>query len=144
MMGPSQPFRTFTRRFTRESEERAFATSLESSGTSTVDKAFSGSSSSTSGKYNMISRGGKGKRSSSKKNENTTESTYSDSSERTRELSSKMTFAMVTEFTTMPMQTFRLREGGLSLAPYAYYRLRKYWDNLVYVSFFLLSLIFES
>lgn len=53
------------------------------------------------------------------------ERSYANDSEHKEERRAKATQALVCEFTYMPTKTFRLREGGLVLTPYALYRLRK-------------------
>ena len=125
-MGSSQPFRTFTKRCTTETEARSFANSVSTSGYSTATKTVSSKSRSTQGGVNVIVAGAKGKRSTAKKTTDEEKSENVDSTERNEELTSTATQAVVSEFTIMPMKTFRLREGGLNLTPYAYYRLREY------------------
>ena len=53
------------------------------------------------------------------------ERSYANDSEHKEERRAKATQALVCEFTYMPTKTFRLREGGLVLTPYALYRIRK-------------------
>lgn len=128
MMGASQPFRTFSKRSTSERETKSFISSASHSGFSTAEKSVEDRSKSKSLKHNAIVAGAKGKISSSVQNTSEEKSTNSDSKERNDELAETHTKAIVTEFTIMPMATFRLRESGLALSPYAYYRLREYYD----------------
>ena len=130
LMGPSRPFQSFTKRATTESESKSFENSVKSSGVSTASKSVSTRSRSTKGGYNSILAGAKANRSSSTQNTNERKNEKVDSAERQSELSSQVTQAFVTEFTFMPMKTFRLQEGGLALSQYSYYRLRKCFDFL--------------
>jgi len=130
MMGASQPFRTFTKRFTTEREANSFMSSVKSSGHSTAFKAFTESSSSKKGGGGIpLFSGAEHEESSATETTSGIEISTAESSERKEETHTLSTTATILEFTYMPMQTFRLREGGLALSDYAFLRLQEITDN---------------
>ena len=125
MMGPSQPFQTQTHRTTSEKEAMTFVNSASQSGFSMAAKSTSSFSTSTEAKSSGIFASGKISNSTATSKEKGKKSSYANDEKHKQENKVKVTQAIVSEFTFMPMQTFSLAAGGLVLSNYAYYRLRK-------------------
>lgn len=128
MMGPSCPFKTRTHRTTSESESLSFVTKTSHSGFSTAEKTTSTSSQSTQKKVGGIFTKVNVKNSSSNTNETENTASYANDKQHKEEEKVKVTQCLVSEFTYMPMKAFSLKEGGLMLSDYTYYRLRK-WNS---------------
>ena len=125
MMGVSKPFQTRTHRTTSEKESMRFVNSSSQTGFSMAEKTSSSSSKSTQGKAGGIFTSTKWKTSVARSEEEESKASYANDSKHKQEEKMKVTQAVVSEFTYMPMRTFSLSEGGLILSDYAFYRLRK-------------------
>ncbi len=126
MMGASQPFHTRTHRTTSERETVSFINSSSQSGFTVASKVTSSTSISTEFSGNIALVAGKGKLAAGTTGSTEANRSYANDKRHKEELKAKVTEAFVSEFTYMPMKTFRLREGGLVLGDYAFYRLRKW------------------
>ena len=104
----------------------SFVTSSKHSGFSTAMMGSTSTSGSKQGNVNIAVAGVKGKVTDAVATESETSTSYSNDSEHKQEQRAKVTQALVSEFTLVPLKTFRLREGGLVFTDYAYYRFRKY------------------
>lgn len=125
MMGTSQPFQTQTHRTTSEKEAMVFAKSTAQSGFSMAQKSLSSFSSSSQVNMGGIFSRVKRLTSRASSTEKGSKESYANDAEHMQQEKIKVTQAVVSEFTFMPMQTFNLSVGGLVLSSYAYYRLRK-------------------
>jgi hypothetical protein len=125
MMGSSEPFTTHTYRSTSESQTMCFIKQASTNSHSTATKSHSTVSSSTTLHANNWLISGTGKMNSAKGKSKQRNTANASDSESDYEHNQKVTEAVVTEFTFMPMKSVRLVEGGLVLSDYAYYRLRK-------------------
>lgn len=125
MMGVTTPFRTQTYRTTSESQSNSFIKSSQNSSFSAATKTVSSVSSSSSAKYTGIGFGIEGSGSDANENQTNSKTSYANDSQHTEENKETASQAIVSQFTYMPMKTFSLREGGLMLSDYAYFRLRK-------------------
>jgi hypothetical protein len=129
-MGSTTPFNTRTSRTTSEKEMKSFITSSKHSGFSTAEKGSKSTSGSGQSSLNLGIVGGKIEGSAATQSESEVNESYANDSEHKEEEKTKVTQATVAQYTYMPMKTFRLREGGLVLSQYAFYRLRKYYLSL--------------
>jgi hypothetical protein len=126
-MGSTTPFNTRTSRTTSEKEMKSFMTSSKHSGFSTAEKGSKSTSGSVQLSGNLGIAGGKIEGSAGTQSEWEENKSYANDSEHKEEESVNVSQAIVTQYTYMPMKTFRLREGGLVLSEYAFYRLGKYY-----------------
>jgi hypothetical protein len=124
MMGVTTPFRTQTYRTTSESQSNSFIKSSQNSSFSAATTVSSDSSSS-SAKYTGLGFGGKGSGSDASNSQNDFKTSFANDKTHGEENTKNTSQAIVSQFTYMPMKTFSLREGGLMLSDYAYFRLRK-------------------
>ena len=125
MMGVTTPFRTQTYRTTSESQSNSFIKSSQNSSFSAATKTVSSVSSSRSAEFNSLGFGGKISGSDANENQNDIQSSFANDKKHSEENTNTTSQAIVSQFTYMPMKTFSLREGGLMLSDYAYFRLRK-------------------
>lgn len=125
MMGVSHPFHTRTHRSTSEKETTSFISSTSQSGFTAASKDRFALSASGQMSVNIIIAAAKVKSSMSVETSRESNSSFANDNEHKAEQKAKVTEAFVSEFTFMPMKTFRLREGGLVLSDYAFYRLSK-------------------
>jgi len=125
MMGPSCPFKTRTHRTTSEMESLSFVNKTSHSGFSTAEKTTSTVSNSKQGKAGGIFNKVKVTETSANTNETENTNSYANDKQHNEEKNVSLTSAIVTEFTYMPMKAFSLKEGGLMLSDYAFYRLQK-------------------
>jgi len=129
MMGPTTPYFSRTHRSTSEAEMTSFVSSSRNSGFSTATKGSTTTSGSGGGKINLGLAGGKAKITSAKTKTNESNGSFSNDSRHKQEMKQKVTEALVSEFMYMPTKTFSLKEGGLVLTDYAYFRIQGITDE---------------